>query len=77
MPSLTDNFDATESELSTTMQEYWTQFTRELDPNMSGLPEWSQAEATRYQLLNTKITQAESVNAHCVELWDKVGYDVK
>ncbi len=75
VPSLTDHFDATEAKLSTTMQEYWTQFTRELDPNRSGLPEWSQTVATRYQLLNTKITQAESVNAHC-DYWDTVGYDV-
>jgi carboxylesterase type B len=75
IPNLTDHFDAKENSLSTTMQGYWTQFTKTMDPNHAGAPTWSQKAATKYQLLNTEITQAAAIGSQC-EFWNTIGYDV-
>jgi para-nitrobenzyl esterase len=82
------SFTIEEAEMSAAIRKYWVQFARGGDPNVGNQTHWPVDKAPRSLLeiddtadgrngireISDEILQEK---AHCEDLWDKIGYEVR
>ena len=73
------SFTDEETQLSTLMMDYWTNFINNTNPNTTDKPNWPEYKSKdKNVVLVTPIDEIESkqdLKADC-EFWDKIGYDL-
>ena len=81
--ALQQTFTANESNLSSALREYWIQFARNANPNLTGLTTWPLNTTGNILQIQAPSSSIQSVTdgslatpANCATIWDNVGYDV-
>lgn len=81
---ITQTFTADESNMSLALRNYWIEFARTSQPNVSGQTQWplyASGNVLQMQAPASAIVPVTDSSladpAHCQTLWDVIGYEVK
>jgi carboxylesterase type B len=83
--ALEQSFTADEVDMSASLRKYWVQFARGGDPNGSDRTQWPvnslgqllQIDSAARSGITAIPDESIATSAHCDELWDAIGYEVK